>query len=108
MGAIMSVGVATANSILLVTFAIDQLHDVHKGDALAAALDAGRTRLRPILMTAIAMIMGMLPTSLHTGQNSPLGIAVIGGLLMATVTTLLFVPVVFSLLASKVSVEKPG
>jgi len=104
MGAIMSVGVATANSILLVSFAKDYLPDV-KGDAYAAALEAGRTRLRPILMTAIAMIIGMLPMSLGLGeggeQNAPLGRAVIGGLILATLTTLLFVPVVFSYLARK-------
>ena len=102
MGAIMSVGVATANSILLVSFAKDQLAEVD-GNAYEAAMEAGRTRLRPILMTAIAMIIGMLPMSLGLGeggeQNAPLGRAVIGGLLMATFTTLLFVPVVFSYLA---------
>ncbi|GAB4001905.1 efflux RND transporter permease subunit [Spirosoma daeguense] len=102
MGAIMSVGVATANSILLVSFAKDHLPEV-KNNAYEAALEAGRTRLRPILMTAIAMIIGMLPMSLGLGeggeQNAPLGRAVIGGLLMATFTTLLFVPVVFSYLA---------
>jgi multidrug efflux pump subunit AcrB len=104
MGAIMSVGVATANSILLVSFAKDHLPEVG-GNAYEAALEAGRTRLRPILMTAIAMIIGMLPMSLGLGeggeQNAPLGRAVIGGLLMATFTTLLFVPVVFSYLARK-------
>ncbi len=104
MGAIMSVGVATANSILLVSFAKDHLPEVG-GDAHEAALEAGRTRLRPILMTAIAMIIGMLPMSLGLGeggeQNAPLGRAVIGGLLMATFTTLLFVPVVFSYLVKK-------
>lgn len=104
MGAIMSVGVATANSILLVSFAKDHLPEVG-GNAYAAALEAGRTRLRPILMTAIAMIIGMLPMSLGLGeggeQNAPLGRAVIGGLLLATFTTLLFVPVVFSYLARK-------
>ncbi|GAB4026201.1 efflux RND transporter permease subunit [Spirosoma koreense] len=102
MGAIMSVGVATANSILLVSFAKDHLPEVGN-NAYEAALEAGRTRLRPILMTAIAMIIGMLPMSLGLGeggeQNAPLGRAVIGGLLLATVTTLLFVPVVFSYLA---------
>nr|WP_245826302.1 efflux RND transporter permease subunit [Spirosoma rigui] len=104
MGAIMSVGVATANSILLISFAKDHLPAVG-GNAYEAALEAGRTRLRPILMTAIAMIIGMLPMSLGLGeggeQNAPLGRAVIGGLLMATFTTLLFVPVVFSYLARK-------
>ncbi len=104
MGAIMSVGVATANSILLISFAKDHLPDV--GDnPYEAALEAGRTRLRPIMMTAIAMIIGMLPMSLGLGeggeQNAPLGRAVVGGLLLATVTTLLFVPVVFSYLAQK-------
>lgn len=101
MGAIMSVGVATANSILLVSFAKDHLPEVN-GNAYEAALEAGRTRLRPILMTAIAMIIGMLPMSLGLGeggeQNAPLGRAVIGGLILATFTTLLFVPTVFSYL----------
>lgn len=110
MGAIMSVGVATANSILLVSFAKDHLPMVG-GNAYEAALEAGRTRLRPILMTAIAMIIGMLPMSLGLGeggeQNAPLGRAVIGGLLMATFTTLLFVPVVFSYLAGKRKGEAP-
>ncbi len=100
MGAIMSIGVATANSILLVTFANEQ-HGEGKS-AFDAALEAGRTRMRPVLMTAAAMIIGMLPMSLGLGeggeQNAPLGRAVIGGLLVATVTTLLFVPVVYSLL----------
>jgi multidrug efflux pump subunit AcrB len=100
MGAIMSIGVATANSILLVSFA-NELRLEGKS-AYEAALEAGRTRMRPVLMTALAMIIGMLPMSLGLGeggeQNAPLGRAVIGGLLIATVTTLLFVPVVFSLL----------
>ncbi|WP_338874181.1 efflux RND transporter permease subunit [Spirosoma sp. SC4-14] len=110
MGAIMSVGVATANSILLVSFAKDHLPEVG-GNAYAAALEAGRTRLRPILMTAIAMIIGMLPMSLGLGeggeQNAPLGRAVIGGLILATFTTLLFVPVVFSYLARKSTKHQP-
>jgi len=109
MGAIMSVGVATANSILMVSFAKDHLPEVG-GNAMEAALEAGRTRLRPILMTAIAMVIGMLPMSLGLGeggeQNAPLGRAVIGGLLLATFTTLLFVPVVFSYLA-KYKGEQP-
>jgi multidrug efflux pump subunit AcrB len=100
MGAIMSVGVATANSILMVTFANDQMHEGQ--DAVPAALAAGRTRLRPVLMTALAMIIGMLPMAMGLGeggeQNAPLGRAVIGGLSMATVATLFFVPVVYSLL----------
>ena len=100
MGAIMSIGVATANSILLVTFANEQRREGKS--AFEAALEAGRTRMRPVLMTAAAMIIGMLPMSLGLGeggeQNAPLGRAVIGGLLVATLTTLLFVPVVYSLL----------
>ena len=100
MGAIMSIGVATANSILLVTFANEQQEEGKS--ALDAALEAGRTRMRPVLMTAAAMIIGMLPMSLGLGeggeQNAPLGRAVIGGLAVATLTTLLFVPVVYSLL----------
>lgn len=104
MGAIMSVGVATANSILLVSFAQDQL-PLLGYNPVAAAMEAGRTRLRPILMTALAMVVGMLPMSLGLGeggeQNAPLGRAVIGGLLMATFSTLLFVPVVFSYLAKR-------
>jgi multidrug efflux pump subunit AcrB len=103
MGAIMAIGVATANSILLVTFANEKRQEGL--DALTAALEAGRTRLRPVLMTALAMIIGMLPMSLGLGeggeQNAPLGRAVIGGLLLATATTLLFVPVVYSLLKAK-------
>jgi multidrug efflux pump subunit AcrB len=100
MGAIMCVGVATANSILVVTFANDQ-RKVGR-DAKHAALAAGMTRLRPVMMTALAMIIGMLPMSLGLGeggeQNAPLGRAVIGGLLLATVTTLFFVPVMYSAL----------
>jgi multidrug efflux pump subunit AcrB len=100
MGTIMCVGVATANSILVVTFANDQ-RKVGM-DATQAALAAGMTRLRPVLMTALAMIMGMLPMSLGLGeggeQNAPLGRSVIGGLLCATVTTLFFVPVMYSVL----------
>jgi len=103
MGAIMSIGVATANSILLVNFA----NDLRRAgeDARTAALNAGFTRLRPVLMTALAMIVGMLPMALGIGeggeQNAPLGRAVIGGLLMATFATLFFVPVVYSALRSR-------
>jgi multidrug efflux pump subunit AcrB len=97
-GAIMCVGVATANSILVVSFARQRLAE--GASALQAALDAGATRFRPVLMTALAMIIGMLPMSLGLGaggeQNAPLGRAVIGGLVLATVATLLFVPVVFA------------
>jgi multidrug efflux pump subunit AcrB len=98
MGAIMSIGVATSNSILLVTFANDQRKV--GADARHAAWLAGITRLRPVMMTALAMILGMLPMSLGLGeggeQNAPLGRAVIGGLSLATLTTLFFVPVVYS------------
>ncbi len=100
MGAIMCIGVATSNSILLVTFANDER--IAGKSALEAALSAGYTRLRPVLMTALAMIIGMLPMSLGLGeggeQNAPLGRAVIGGLILATFTTLLFVPLVYSFL----------
>ncbi len=100
MGGIMTVGVATANSILMVTFANERR--AAGRSAVGAALDAGSTRLRPVLMTALAMIAGMLPMSLGLGdggeQNAPLGRAVIGGLAVATVYTLFFVPVVYSLL----------
>jgi multidrug efflux pump subunit AcrB len=93
-------GVATANSILVVAFAKERL--LHHGDSLIAALEAGATRFRPVIMTALAMIIGMIPMALGLGdggeQNAPLGRAVIGGLLCATVATLLFVPSVFALL----------
>src|SRR5262249_40602324 len=100
MGAIMCVGVATSNSILMVTFANDRRKE--GADTRTAALDAGSTRLRPVLMTATAMVVGMLPMRLGLGdggeQNAPLGRAVIGGLLLATCFTLVFVPVAYSLL----------
>jgi multidrug efflux pump subunit AcrB len=100
MGAIMAMGVATANSILMVTFANDRRKE--GADARTAALDAGFTRLRPVLMTAFAMVIGMLPMSLGLGeggeQNAPLGRAVIGGLIFATVSTLFFVPLIYSVL----------
>ena len=106
MGSVMCVGVATANSILVVTFANDQRKHGH--DAKDAALAAGMTRLRPVIMTALAMILGMLPMSLGLGeggeQNAPLGRAVIGGLLVATVSTLFFVPVMYSVLRGKAHV----
>jgi multidrug efflux pump subunit AcrB len=109
MGAIMCIGVATSNSILMITFANDQRHTGH--DARSAALSAGATRLRPVLMTALAMIIGMLPMSLGLGeggeQNAPLGRAVIGGLLMATCYTLFFVPVMYSLLRRKPPTPEP-
>jgi multidrug efflux pump subunit AcrB len=94
-GAIMCMGVATANSILVVSFAREQLSAGK--DALAAALEAGGTRFRPVIMTALAMIIGMAPMAIEPGQNSPLGRAVIGGLLFATFATLVFVPVLFSI-----------
>lgn len=97
-GAIMCMGVATANSILLVSFARERLAET--GDALQAALEAGYVRLRPVVMTALAMIIGMIPMALGIGegaeQNAPLGRAVIGGLITATIATLFFVPAVFS------------
>jgi len=100
MGAIMCMGVATANSILVVSFAKFRL-DEH-GNAILAAVEAGATRFRPVVMTALAMIIGMVPMALGLGdggeQNAPLGRAVIGGLLCATVATLLFVPSVFALI----------
>jgi multidrug efflux pump subunit AcrB len=103
MGAIMCMGVATANSILVVAFAKERLA-LH-GDAVTAAIEAGFTRFRPVLMTALAMIIGMIPMALGLGDggemNAPLGRAVIGGLLCATVATLIFVPTVFSLLHGK-------
>jgi multidrug efflux pump subunit AcrB len=104
MGTIMAVGVATSNSILLVTFANDERCEGSK-DARGAALSAGHTRLRPVIMTAFAMIIGMLPMSLGLGeggeQNAPLGRAVIGGLSFATFATLFFVPVIYSILRKK-------
>jgi multidrug efflux pump subunit AcrB len=103
MGAIMSIGVATANSILLVTFANEQRRAGKS--SFEAALNAGYTRLRPVLMTALAMIIGMVPMALGLGeggeQNAPLGRAVIGGLTVATFATLFFVPVVYSVLRRK-------
>jgi len=103
MGCIMSIGVATSNSILMVTFANEQRRpEFGSRDARSAALIAGRTRLRPVLMTALAMLIGMVPMSLALGeggeQNAPLGRAVIGGLTVATVYTLFFVPVMYSLM----------
>src|SRR5207244_2664340 len=99
MGAIMCIGVGTANSILMVVFANDQR--IEGLDARSAALSAGHTRIRPVLMTALAMIIGMAPMALGFGeggeQNAPLGRAVIGGLALATVTTLFIVPIVYSL-----------
>jgi multidrug efflux pump subunit AcrB len=104
-GAIMCMGVATANSILVVSFAREQM-EVLVGDARRAALNAGFVRLRPVLMTALAMIIGMVPMALGLGdggeQNAPLGRAVIGGLLLATVATLFFVPAFFSFIHGRI------
>jgi multidrug efflux pump subunit AcrB len=107
MGALMCIGVATANSILLVTFANDERAEGK--NAIEAALSAGFTRIRPVTMTALAMIIGMVPMALGLGeggeQNAPLGRAVIGGLLLATPTTLLFVPIMYSWLRRKPPVD---
>jgi multidrug efflux pump subunit AcrB len=103
MGAIMCMGVATSNSILVVSFATEQM--MEGKSAIEAALEAGFTRFRPVLMTALAMIIGMVPMALGLGdggeQNAPLGRAVIGGLLFATASTLLFVPAFFSVLQGR-------
>ena len=105
MGSIMAIGIATSNSILLVSFANDVRVERPGLDSLGAALEAGRTRLRPVLMTALAMVIGMVPMALGLGeageQNAPLGRAVIGGLALATVVTLFVVPVIYSLLRVK-------
>jgi multidrug efflux pump subunit AcrB len=104
-GAIMCIGIATANSILVISFAREQLQE--HGDATRAALEAGYTRFRPVLMTALAMVIGMVPMAIGLGeggeQNAPLGRAVIGGLTVGTLATLIFVPVVFSLVYRKLS-----
>jgi multidrug efflux pump subunit AcrB len=94
-GAVMTMGMATANSILVVSYARERLQE--HGDARQAAIEAGRTRFRPVLMTASAMIIGMVPMATGYSQNAPLGRAVIGGLLLATIFTLLFVPCVYSM-----------
>src|SRR5690348_3854675 len=107
MGSIMCIGVATANSILIVVFANDQRAEGL--DARSAALAAGHTRIRPVLMTAGAMIIGMTPMAIGMGegggQNAPLGRAVIGGLIMATATTLFIVPLIYSLLRKKTPLD---
>jgi multidrug efflux pump subunit AcrB len=107
-GSIMCMGVATANSILVVSFAKEQMEEGK--DAVTAALAAGFTRFRPVLMTALAMIIGMVPMAVGLGeggeQNAPLGRAVIGGLIFATAATLFFVPVFFSLLHGRRSRAK--
>jgi CzcA family heavy metal efflux pump len=102
-GAIMCMGVATANSVLVISFARERYEEL--GDPVAAAIEAGFVRIRPVLMTALAMIIGMLPMSLGLGEggeaNAPLGRAVIGGLAFSTIATLMFVPVVFSMIHKK-------
>jgi multidrug efflux pump subunit AcrB len=110
MGALMTIGVATANSILVVSFANESRGEGENSkDATQAALIAGSTRLRPVCMTALAMIIGMFPMALSLGeggeQNAPIGRAVIGGLLFATVGTLLIVPVMYSLMSKKTPVN---
>jgi multidrug efflux pump subunit AcrB len=95
-GAIMTMGTATANSILLVAYARERLA-IH-GDALRAAVEAGTARIRPVLMTAAAMIIGMLPMSMGNSQNAPLGRAVMGGLAVATLFTLYFVPCLYAMI----------
>ncbi len=100
-GAIMCMGTATANSILVVSFARERI--VEHGDALRAAVEAGYGRIRPVLMTALAMVIGMVPMAMSNSQNAPLGRAVIGGLLVATVSTLLFVPCVYAILHNRPS-----
>jgi multidrug efflux pump subunit AcrB len=109
-GAIMCMGVATANSVLVITFARERLEELK--DATAAALEAGFVRFRPVLMTALAMVIGMLPMALGLGeggeQNAPLGRAVIGGLVFSTIATLVFVPVVFSLVHGRRAARTAG
>ncbi|BFU91094.1 MAG: RND transporter [Nitrospira sp.] len=104
-GAIMCMGTATANSILVVSYAREMLQE--HGDALRAALEAGATRFRPVLMTAAAMIFGMVPMATGYSQNAPLGRAVIGGLLMATLFTLLFVPCVYAIMYTRRTAQQP-
>jgi multidrug efflux pump subunit AcrB len=102
-GAIMCMGVATANSVLVISFAKERYEEL--GDPVAAAIEAGFVRFRPVVMTALAMIIGMMPMALALGdggeQNAPLGRAVVGGLIFATAATLIFVPVVFSMVHRK-------
>jgi multidrug efflux pump subunit AcrB len=109
-GAIMCMGVATANSVLVISFARERLEVL--GDPVAAALEAGFVRFRPVLMTALAMIIGMTPMAFALGeggeQNAPLGRAVVGGLIFATVATLMFVPVVFSMVHKKQDPQPAG
>jgi multidrug efflux pump subunit AcrB len=107
-GAVMCMGVATANSILMISFAREQMDEGMA--AIPAAIAAGYTRMRPVLMTALAMIIGMVPMALGLGeggeQNAPLGRAVIGGLLFATIATLFFVPSVFAIFHSRLEARR--
>lgn len=105
-GAIMTMGTATANSILVVSYARERLQE--HGDAVLAAIEAGKTRFRPVLMTASAMIMGMVPMATGYSTNAPLGRAVIGGLLVATVFTLFFVPCVYAMIYSRRAPQQKG
>jgi multidrug efflux pump subunit AcrB len=109
MGTIMSIGVATSNSVLVITFANE--HFAENCDSFRAALEAGATRLRLVVMTAMAMIIGMIPMALGLGdggeQNAPLGRAVIGGLLFATVATLFFVPIIFAVVRQNTKPRLP-
>jgi multidrug efflux pump subunit AcrB len=109
-GAIMCMGVATANSVLVISFARERFAEL--GDPIAAALEAGFVRFRPVVMTALAMIIGMAPMALGLGeggeQNAPLGRAVVGGLFFATIATLIFVPVVFSLVHKREAKPAPS
>ena len=106
----MCMGIATANSILVVSFAKERLRE--HGDSVRASIESGATRFRPVVMTALAMIIGMIPMALGLGdggeQNAPLGRAVIGGLLAATVATLIFVPAVFGMLHQRSSKVRNG
>ncbi|WP_250464610.1 MULTISPECIES: efflux RND transporter permease subunit [unclassified Caballeronia] len=109
-GAIMCIGIATANSILVVSFARSALQE--HGDAMRSALEAGYSRFRPVLMTALAMMIGMVPMAIGLGeggeQNAPLGRAVIGGLMVGTIATLFFVPVVFSMIYKRIEAKRGG
>jgi multidrug efflux pump subunit AcrB len=104
MGAIMTMGTATANAILLVSYARERIA-VH-GDAIRAAVESGKARIRPVLMTASAMIIGMLPMALANSQNAPLGRAVMGGLLVATIFTLYFVPCMYAMIYNRRSTRQ--
>jgi multidrug efflux pump subunit AcrB len=105
-GAIMTMGTGTANSILVVSYARERLQE--HGDALRAAIEAGKTRFRPVIMTASAMIFGMVPMATGYSQNAPLGRAVIGGLLVATVFTLFFVPCVYAIIYNRRTARQKG